>query len=55
MPAIAKWLAGLGLAKYAARFAENDIDSTILPELTDQDLEKIGSLRSAIVAKFLRQ
>jgi class 3 adenylate cyclase len=30
------------LSEYADRFAENDIDFSILPELTDQDLEKIG-------------
>jgi class 3 adenylate cyclase len=34
------WLKKLGLGQYAQRFAENDI--TILPDLTDQDLEKIG-------------
>ena len=32
----------LGLGQYAQRFAENDIDFVILPDLTDQDLEKIG-------------
>jgi class 3 adenylate cyclase len=39
---IAQWLEKLGMSEYAQRFAENDIDFTILPELTDQDLEKIG-------------
>jgi hypothetical protein len=39
---IADWLEKLGMPEYAERFAENDIDFTILPELTDQDLEKIG-------------
>jgi hypothetical protein len=42
MQQIADWLEKLGLSEYAPRFAENDIDFTILPELTDQDLEKIG-------------
>ena len=32
----------LGLGQYAQRFAENDISFVILPDLTDQDLEKIG-------------
>ena len=32
----------LGLGQYAQRFAENDISFVILPDLTDQDFEKIG-------------
>src|SRR6202040_3918190 len=32
----------LGLSEYAQCFAENRIDFSVLPELTDQDLEKIG-------------
>ncbi len=39
---IAGWLTSLGMSEYAERFAENDIDFTILGDLTDQDLEKIG-------------
>ena len=42
MQQIADWLQKLGLGQYAQRFAENDIDFVILPDLTDQDLEKIG-------------
>ena len=42
MPDIADWLRKLGLGQYAQRFAENDISFVILPDLTDQDLEKIG-------------
>jgi hypothetical protein len=42
MQAIADWLEKLGMSEYAQRFAENDIDFTILSDLTDQDLEKIG-------------
>ena len=42
MQRIADWLEKLGLSEYAQRFAENDIDFTILGDLTDQDLEKIG-------------
>jgi class 3 adenylate cyclase len=36
------WLEKLGFRQYAQRFAENDISFVILPDLTDQDLEKIG-------------
>ena len=38
------WLRSLGLGRYEAAFRENAIDLSILPELTDQDLEKIGVL-----------
>ena len=39
---IADWLGKLGMAEYAKAFAENRIDVSVLPELTDLDLEKIG-------------
>src|SRR6516165_9242396 len=39
---ITEWLASLGLPEYAQRFAENDIDVTVLRHLTDQDLKEIG-------------
>jgi SAM domain (Sterile alpha motif) len=42
MQQVAHWLEKLGLGQYAQRFAENDISFVILPDLTDQDLEKIG-------------
>ena len=42
MQQIADWLQKLGLGQYAQRFAENDISFVILPDLSDQDLEKIG-------------
>src|ERR1700730_11864715 len=42
MQQIADWLKKLGLAEYAQRFAENDIDIDVLAELTDQDLERLG-------------
>jgi hypothetical protein len=42
MQQVSDWLEKLGLGKYAQRFAENDISFVILPDLTDQDLEKIG-------------
>ena len=42
MQQIAEWLENLGLAEYAQRFAENGIDFSVLPDLTDQDLKEIG-------------
>jgi class 3 adenylate cyclase len=39
---VAEWLERLGLSRYRAVFAERDIDCEILPDLTDQDLEKLG-------------
>ena len=42
MQQVADWLEKLGLGQYAQRFAENDISFVILPDLTDQDLEKTG-------------
>jgi hypothetical protein len=39
---IADWLEKLGFGQYAQRFAESDINFSILSDLTDQDLEKIG-------------
>jgi class 3 adenylate cyclase len=42
MQQVADWLEKLGLGQYAQRFAENDVDFSVLPHLTDADLEKIG-------------
>ena len=42
------------MAEYAQRFADNDIDFSILPELTDQDLEKIGVASLGHRRKILR-
>jgi class 3 adenylate cyclase/predicted ATPase len=39
---IADWLGRLGLGQYAQRFAENEIDVSVLPHLADQDLKDIG-------------
>jgi class 3 adenylate cyclase len=39
---IAEWLASLGMAEYTQRFVENRIDLSVLPDLTDQHLEKLG-------------
>src|SRR6185437_493373 len=54
MQQIADWLGKLGLSEYAQRFAENDIDFTILGDLTDQDLEKIGVASLGHRRKLLR-
>ena len=35
---IVVWLRSLGLGKYEAAFRENDIDETVLPNLTAEDL-----------------
>jgi hypothetical protein len=42
MQQVADWLEKLGLGQYAQRFAENDINFSILSDLTDQDLKEIG-------------
>jgi class 3 adenylate cyclase/predicted ATPase len=44
MQQITDWLEKLGMSEYAQRFAENAIDFSVLPDLTDQDLEKLGVL-----------
>jgi hypothetical protein len=36
------WLRSLGLGKYEAVFRENDIDETVLPSLTHQNLKELG-------------
>ena len=42
MQRIADWLERLGMSEYAERFAANDIDTSVLHHLTDQDLRKLG-------------
>src|ERR1700757_1705530 len=44
MQPIADWLAKLGMSEYAELFETNRIDVSVLPDLTDQDLEKLGIL-----------
>ena len=36
------WLRGLGLGQYEAAFRQNEIDETILPNLTAEDLKDLG-------------
>src|SRR5271167_5008530 len=42
MSTTAEWLTSLGMSEYAQRFAENDIDTSVLRHLTDQDLKELG-------------
>jgi hypothetical protein len=42
MQQVAEWLEKLDLGQYAKRFAENDIDASVLPHLTDQSLKELG-------------
>src|SRR5258705_2863009 len=42
MLSVAEWLARLGLSEYTDRFAENDVDISVLHLLTDQDLRELG-------------
>ena len=39
---IVVWLRGLGLGKYEAAFRENEIDETVLPDLTHETLKELG-------------
>src|SRR5262244_2788255 len=39
---IGSWLRGLGLERYEAAFRENEIDETVLPTLTVDDLKDLG-------------
>jgi hypothetical protein len=41
---IVVWLRSLGLEQYEATFRDNAIDFSVLPDVTDQDLEKLGVL-----------
>ena len=39
---VGRWLRDLGLGRYEATFVGNAIDSDVLPDLTEGDLEKLG-------------
>ena len=41
---IGEWLRSLGLDQYETVFRDNAVDLSVLPDLTDQDLEKLGLL-----------
>ena len=38
------WLTDLGFAQFAEAFAENGLDLTLLPELTNEDLKDARAL-----------
>ncbi len=42
MQQVANWLEKLGFGQYAQRFAENDIDFSVLPHLTEENLKELG-------------
>lgn len=42
MQQISDWLEKVGLGQYAKLFADNDIDVSVLPHLTEQDLKDLG-------------
>ena len=42
MQQIAEWLKQLGMSEYAERFVESDVDTSVLRDLTDQDLKELG-------------
>jgi class 3 adenylate cyclase/tetratricopeptide (TPR) repeat protein len=44
MQRVADWLKKLGMSEYTQCFMKNGIDYSVLPVLTDQDLEKLGVL-----------
>ncbi len=44
MTEVRDWLDAIGMAEYIERFDQNGVDLTVLPELTDEDLEKLGVL-----------
>ena len=39
---VGTWLRSLGLGQYEAAFRENEIDETVLPGLTAEDLKELG-------------
>ena len=44
MTGITEWLASIGLGEYSQCFAENAIDLSVVPDLTEQDLKDLGVL-----------
>ena len=39
---VGAWLRGIGLGEYEAAFRENNIDATVLPNLTAEDIKDLG-------------
>jgi hypothetical protein len=54
MQQVTDWLEKLGMSGYARYFADNDIDFSILGDLTDQDLKDIGVASLGHRRKILR-
>ena len=54
MQEIADWLEKLGISEYAQRFIENDIDISVLGDLTDRDLSDLGISSLGHRRKILR-
>jgi class 3 adenylate cyclase len=54
MKQIADWLEKLGMSEYAKQFAENDIDLSVLADLTDRDLKELGVASLGHRRKLLR-
>src|SRR5215469_4044664 len=54
MQQVTDWLEKLGMSEYAQHFADNDIDFSILGDLTDQDLKDIGVASLGHRRKILR-
>ena len=42
MTDVGAWLQGLGLGQYEAAFRENRVDTSLLPDLTAEDLKEMG-------------
>lgn len=51
---LAEWLARHGLGEYAQAFAENNIEYSVLPDLTENDLKQIGVSSLGHRKKLLR-
>ena len=39
---VAEWLTGLGLGQYATPFDAENVDLSVVPTLSDQDLKDLG-------------
>jgi SAM domain (Sterile alpha motif) len=42
------WLRSLGIGKYEAAFRENEIDETVLPNMTAEDISSFVSIDDAL-------
>ena len=43
---VGAWLRSVGLERYEAAFRENEIDGSVLPSLTAEDLKDLGDRKS---------